>query len=192
MSCQPPPLGHFRIVLARDEGGAIEHDDFELFVCFAGIVSAANIRRSTIPAVAAGAATQTRSEPPERCAVSLRACQSTSTAVPDAATRRAKRWRQSDGTGKGEFKAAVEEAQQLVAVMLGEFEKRVTKRGDRCAERNHALSEAMTAERSDRQKETKAAVEEAMRAFETKLAALEQRLKPVPQAEQVNNRRWTA
>jgi BMFP domain-containing protein YqiC len=97
-----------------------------------------------------------------------------------------------------EIKAAVEEVQRAVetkqAAKLEALEQRsvqhtdqrITQHIEQCTERTRALRDVIATESWDRQKEIKAAGEEAHRAVETKLEALEQRLKAVPQA---SNRR---
>jgi uncharacterized protein (UPF0210 family) len=55
-------------------------------------------------------------------------------------------------------------------------DQRITQHIEQCTERTHALSDVIVAERTDRQKEVKAAVEEAQRTVEAMLAASEQRI----------------
>jgi hypothetical protein len=79
-----------------------------------------------------------------------------------------------------EVKAAVEEAQRAVDVKLEALEQRIVQRTEQCSGRADALSEVIATERAGLWREIKAAVEEAERAFDVKLEALEQRLKAVP------------
>jgi hypothetical protein len=58
--------------------------------------------------------------------------------------------------------------------------QRIIQHIEQCSGRTRTLSDVIATERADRQKEVKEAVEEAQRAFETKLTALEERLKAVP------------
>jgi hypothetical protein len=82
-----------------------------------------------------------------------------------------------------EVKAAIEGAQRAVDAKLEALEQRIEQHTDQCnhgivvsAGRAETLGKMIETERTDRQKEIKATVEEAQRAFETKLAPLEQRI----------------
>ena len=87
-----------------------------------------------------------------------------------------------------ELEAAVEEAQHAFEAKLAGLEQRIVQRTDQqiiqsveqSSERTRGLSNAIATEHRDRQKGVKAAVEEAQRAIDLKLEALEQRLKAVP------------
>jgi flagellar motility protein MotE (MotC chaperone) len=88
---------------------------------------------------------------------------------------------QNRQSARAEFKAAGEEAQRAVEAKPAALEQRIVQQITQCSERADALGDAIATERTDRQKEGKAALDEAQLTVETrpkaKLTTLEARFK---------------